>query len=250
MFNQHNEELHDIFGSNYETQPLFRQVSKKGFEKSISTFADVQCNYDISYNEFINYLNTTPKNLAIFKVTDKYPYEVTLESLVVGLNAETIGDYLITTSKASFESNRYYKTTLNSQLMSFTTKKQKYNYIKNFLFNTTNYFFDPETTYNIYSKRHLCQQLVYNYSYNKTMDRHNTLLTFLESDIEVRALLNLYIGSIASLLGSQNNLTMYLNISSILEDDYLDSIETYDEVLIKERNKLILLIDEHIKALL
>jgi hypothetical protein len=248
---------YEIFSRYPNLQPSFRNVSKLGYQLSEQTYTDIQCTYKITKYEFIKYIYKQPEKLLIYILED-----MKLTSL--WFFKKEHNKYEVIKSTAIYNSNydmkhpnkKGYSIELSEELIYEEYKgllknlQEIKNITKLFTNNYYNIFFDPITSYKIYSTRTKC---ISNnddyYAKNKTKEEVYNIIDILQQDIKLLPLLNLYIASLGFIFGESNKLSEYFNIKSLEELDFISQLEDYKLKTEKERDYIMNIIDSNLEKL-
>jgi hypothetical protein len=259
MFNTHQEELYDIFGSHHKTQPRFINVSQSGYKSSLHSYRNVQCEYNISPNELINYL-TKHDNRAVVLILDigndfdntqlrdrdvrcaiminapgylmNHVYKIIYTPNFKMGNNNLTGFHI--GSGINYDDDDYRKYDYGTSI-----KRDRESY-KHLIDNYENplIFCDHYTTYNIFLQRTTCRRLIPNYAKSKTIQNFEEVINILSSDIILTPILNVFITYIWQQFVTKDPLgpVMKPTITALDEGDFEDMVASYDETLRDMRN--------------
>ena len=241
-------------------------IGKNEFVKYLNTYPDdiiiFILNYKMPQFAYLDYihLNKIP-NENINLLIKNFPNEI-YDNINFGEKSDNI--YKIIKSRADYNPDYELETDVNNEnYYVYSTRISDVKIINKYTNNIlnhdeiinvfdvmldTNYkiFFDPITTFNIFSQRVNCSSIIDNYAKNKTLSHINEIIELLSNDIRTLSLLNLYIGSIGIILGKVNFLTGYIWFMNAYEEDFNEELLYYDEKTRDERNQIKLYIYEQI----
>ena len=155
----------------------------------------MNCQYSISENEFINYLESGPPQLALFSLNTITPYTISLSCLLYDngvyyqyiANSQvrsTVGITNIVSAQMNISEDEGQYDLILRTFQNGSNQQESINY---------NIFFDIITSYNIYLKRQSCLQSDPKYSQNKSLEEFNNYINKFD-DMDLVSLLNIYLG--------------------------------------------------------